>query len=69
MQQHPDIEQTMEKLARQLARCELDHRSTVIQQMFATKLQEATDRQNSLGHKAIWKRVRFNGDGVIESES
>jgi hypothetical protein len=31
MQQHPEIEQAMEKLARQLAKCELRPRSTSIQ--------------------------------------
>jgi hypothetical protein len=61
MQQHPDIEQTMEKLARQLAKCELNPRSTSIQQMFATALQDATARQIAMGNTATWKRVRYNG--------
>ncbi len=57
IQQHPDIEQTLEKLARQLARCEINPLSAAIQKIFVAKLQEATARQILLGHKAIWKRA------------
>jgi hypothetical protein len=67
MQQYPNIEQMMEKLARQLARCEINPRSTAIQQIFAAKLQEATAPQILLDHKAIWKRVRYRGGGSESS--
>jgi hypothetical protein len=68
IQQHPDIEQTLEKLARQLARCEINPLSAAIQKIFVAKLQEATPRQIVLGHKAIWKRVRYrNRAGGSES--
>jgi hypothetical protein len=60
MQQHSDIEQMMVKLARQLAKCELNPRSNSIQQIFAKKLQDATARQTAMGSKATYKRVRCN---------
>jgi hypothetical protein len=63
MQQHPEIEQAMEKLARQLAKCELRPRSTAIQNIFATKLQDATARQIAMGNRATWKRVQYNSSG------
>jgi hypothetical protein len=67
MQQHPDIEQTTEKLACQLARCEINPHSAAIQQMLAAKVREATTCQILLGHKAIWKRVRYTDAGGLES--
>ena len=69
MQQHPEIEQAMEKLARQLAKCELRPRSTAIQNIFATKLQDATARQIAMGNRATWKRVQYNSGGASDSTS
>jgi hypothetical protein len=63
MQQHPDIEETMEKLARQLAKCELGPRPRSIQAILFTKLQDATARQIALGSKATWKRVQYTSSG------
>jgi metal-responsive CopG/Arc/MetJ family transcriptional regulator len=60
MQQHPEIEKTLQKFARQLATCELNPRSTSIQQIFVTALQDATARQIAKGNKANWKRVVYN---------
>jgi hypothetical protein len=60
MQQHPEIEQTMEKLARQLAKCDLSPLSTSILQIFATKLQEESARQIAMGNRATWKRVQYD---------
>jgi hypothetical protein len=67
MQQHPEIEQTMEKLARQLAKCELSTRSASILHIFATKLQDATARQIAMGNRATWKRVQYNSGEASDS--
>jgi hypothetical protein len=69
MQQHPEIEQAMEKLARQLAKCELRPRSTSIQKKIATKLQDATTRQIAMGNRATWKRVQYNSGDASDSMS
>jgi hypothetical protein len=62
MQQHPEIEQAMEKPARQLAKCELSPRSTSIQQIVVTKLRDATVNQIAMGNRATWKRVQYYGE-------
>jgi hypothetical protein len=67
MQQHLVIKQTMEKLAHLLAKCDLNPRSTAIQQIFARKLQEATACQSAMGGKATWKRVRYNDGATSET--
>jgi hypothetical protein len=69
MQQHQEIEQVMEKLARQLAKCELRPPSTAIQKHFATKLQDATVRQIAMGNRAIWKKVQYNSGGASDPTS
>jgi hypothetical protein len=60
MQQHLEIEGTMEKLARQLAQCELSPRSLALKKIFDTKLLDATAHQIALGSKANWKRVKYS---------
>jgi hypothetical protein len=67
LQQHPEIEQTMEKLARQLAKCELSPSSASILQIFAMKLQDATARQIAMGNRAIWKKVRYKSKDASHS--
>ena len=69
MQQHLEIEQRMEKLTRQLAKCELSPRSLPsIYQIFATKLQDATACQIAMGNRATWKRVQYkSGDASGDS--
>jgi hypothetical protein len=59
MQQHPEIEQTMEKLCRQLAKCDINPRSNSIKEVFGRKLLEAVAKQIALGNKATWKRVDY----------
>ena len=68
MQQHLEIEQTMEKLACQLAKCELNPRSASIHQIFATKLQAATARQIAMGNRATWKKVQYESGDVPDQE-
>jgi hypothetical protein len=70
MQQHPEIKQAMEKLARRLAKCELRPRSASIQKYFTTKLQDAAARcQIAMGNRATWKRVQYNSGGLSDSTS
>ena len=67
MQQHPEIEQTMEKLARQLAKCELSPRSASMHKIFARKLQDATARQIAMGDRATWKKVQCKSGDASET--
>jgi hypothetical protein len=60
MQQHPKIEQMLEKLCKQLAKCEMSNSDTSIHTVLAEKLQAAIARQLSLGSDAEWKRVRYS---------
>lgn len=69
MQQHVKIKQTMEKLAHQLAKCELRPCSTLTQNFFAAKLQDAAARQIAMGNRATWKSVWYNSGGVPDSTS
>jgi hypothetical protein len=55
----------MDDLCKKLARFEIQQdpeRKAELIQQFATKLDEAIERQNLLGvNKANWKKVNFNG--------
>jgi hypothetical protein len=66
-QQHPDIEDQMEKLCKALIQCEIDRSSTMIQQIFARKLVKAGDKQSQLGNKAVWRQTNY-GDNAVEGE-
>jgi hypothetical protein len=57
MQQHPKIDQLMEKLCHQLAKCEMSTSNNSVLTVFSTKPQAAVARQLSLGGDAEWKRV------------
>jgi hypothetical protein len=65
-QQHPDIEDEMEKLCKAHIQCEIDRGSTVIQQIFARKLVKAGAKQSELGHKAVWRQTNY-GDNAVEA--
>jgi hypothetical protein len=65
MQQHPKIDQMMNKLCRQLAKCEMSTSDTSIQTVFATKLKAAVEKQVALGADAEWKRVHFTPPHVF----
>jgi hypothetical protein len=60
MQQHLKIDQMMDKLCRQLAKCELSTTDASIHTLFATKLQAAVAKQVALGGDAEWKRVHYS---------
>jgi hypothetical protein len=59
MQQHLKIDQMMDKLCRQLAKCEMSTTDASIHTLFATKLQAAVAKQVALGGDAEWKRVHY----------
>jgi hypothetical protein len=59
MQQHPKVEQLLDKLCKQLAKCELSISDTSILTVIAAKLQAAMAAQIALGSDAEWKRVRY----------
>lgn len=59
MQQHPKIDQMMDKLCRQLAKCEMSTTDNSIHTVFAIKLHLAVAKQVALGGDAEWKRVHY----------
>ena len=59
LDQHPDIDILMEKLVKELAKFDLDRENTGFVSIFEKKLGEAIVTQDSLGHKARWRRVDF----------
>jgi hypothetical protein len=58
MQQHLKIDQMMDKLCRQLAKCDMSTADASIHTAFATKLHAAVAKQAALGGDAEWKRVQ-----------
>ena len=59
MQQHLKIDQMMDKLCRQLAKCEMSATDPSIHTLFASKLQAAVAKQVALGGDAEWKRADY----------
>jgi hypothetical protein len=62
LQQHSAVEKTMNDLCKKLARFEIQNpeRKAELIQQFATKLDQAIDRQNAMGvNRATWKQVNF----------
>jgi hypothetical protein len=68
MQQHAKIEQMMDKLCCQLAKCEMSTSDTSIQAVFVTKLKPAIEKQVALGADAEWKRVHFTPPHVFGAD-
>ena len=60
MEQHPKIEETLKKLCRQLAKCDLDPSSAEIHLILSERLQDAVAEQTMKGQDAEWKRVNYN---------
>jgi hypothetical protein len=58
LQQHPDIEAIMEKLAAELAKCGLD-RTKETARIVSVKLQEAIVAHRTKGSKATYRFTRF----------
>lgn len=59
LQQHPEIDRMMDKLAERLAMCSVvptDHLGTV----FLKKLHKANTKQFNKGKKALWYKVDFS---------
>ena len=64
LQQHPDIDLLMSKLARELARCHIGSDSNKMKKLFAAKLVHAESEQFHLGNRATWRDVQFGDDGL-----
>ena len=56
LQQHPDIERMMDKLAEKLAMCSVTP-SDRLAVIFMEKLQKANAKQSKKGNKALWHKV------------
>ncbi len=71
LQQNPDIEADMNKLARMLAKCGIQANNTKapIHQIFSQKLKKANDLQVAAGHKATWRTVEWNEIEIADEDS
>ena len=58
IQQHPDLDIAMDKLAGLLAKCSINH-SPELAEMFKERVEDAFIRQHQNGDKATWKWVNF----------
>jgi hypothetical protein len=72
LEQHPDIEILMEKLATELARCEISGRAGTgaadgVLAMLKSKIKKAYNKQTLLGHHALWRKVKFHSPNDAES--
>jgi hypothetical protein len=59
LQQHPDIEQMIDKLAKELARCHLAHTSQPMLAIINLKLSKHINAQSSKGNTASWRDVTY----------
>ena len=59
LRQQPKIEQTMNKLCRQLAMCGLGGDDVAIHYIFTLKLRAAAQEQYDKGSDAVWKQIDF----------
>jgi glycerol-3-phosphate cytidylyltransferase-like family protein len=59
LHQHPDTDRLMDKLASELVKCHISgHESaTELCRIFVAKLEVAHEKQQALGHKALWRDV------------
>jgi hypothetical protein len=63
LQQHPDIESMMDKLVRQLAKCNVGSTDVSVQTIASTffnKMVKARTKQVELGKKATWRDVTWD---------
>ena len=60
VQQHPDIEEMMDKLCREIAKCGLSPTDPALETILSKKLTEAALLQNSAGHKARCRVVHYD---------
>jgi hypothetical protein len=59
LNQHPDVEEAMDKLVAKLARCWIRPESTDIHRIFQNKLAEAWSAQTAKGGNALWRYTEF----------
>jgi len=65
-QQHPKIEQNMEKLCKQLAMCEVSAVDNDMLKMFVQKMEEASMAQIEKGSDALWYQIDYNNQEKAE---
>ena len=61
LQQHPDIENMMDKLAEKLSMCNVGPNE--IGSIFLKKMKEATLKQAQMGSKALWHQIEYKHEG------
>jgi hypothetical protein len=62
LDQNPDIDGLMDRLAGLLAKCEIQNDSEKLARIFIHRINEANERQDELGHRATWRNVSFNDE-------
>jgi hypothetical protein len=60
IQQNPDIEDTLEKLCRNLAMCDIKKDGKGIMEVISNSLEQATEEQRKLGYKKRYRQVNFS---------
>jgi hypothetical protein len=67
LQQCPDIEQKLNKLCLELAKCSIAIDAQGILDIIHKKLHKATTRQQLMGSKATWRQVNFTAPRASRS--
>ena len=63
LQQHPDIEELIDKVASKLAKCTINEESLEpFTEFFGRRVKKACERQEALGNKATWLNVEWDDD-------
>jgi hypothetical protein len=60
LREHPDIEAMLDKVCRELAKCSIENDGTGIMEIIQRTLTQAVRKQELLGHKAVYRRVKFD---------
>ena len=68
LEQNPDIEGLMDKLAMMLVKCHVDSTTQDLHRVFTQKLQEAENNQLALGNKATWREIHWLSLVVSDDE-
>lgn len=64
LQQHPDIDDMLFKLCREMAMCSVDeHTADQVYDVLNERIKQAKGEQDRLGHDARWRHVNFEDTG------